>query len=666
MTESQAEQRIVELRALLNEYNHQYYVLSNPSVSDDVFDKLMRELQQLEVEYPQFYDSHSPSLRVGSDLTKEFEQAEHKYPMLSLTNAYSVEELNDFDNRIRKTIGEELCYVCELKFDGASISLTYQNGKLVRAVTRGDGTKGDVVTANVRTIKSIPLTLKGSFPAEFEIRGEIFMPHRSFEELNREREEIGEAPFANPRNAASGSLKLQNPAEVSARKLDCYLYYMLGEELPTDSHYDNLQTAAGWGLKIPSYNKRCNSIAEVAEFISKWDTERHHLPFDIDGVVIKIDSLQQQKQLGLTAKSPRWAVAYKFKAEQAESRLLSVDFQVGRTGAVTPVANLTPVQLAGTVVKRASLHNADQIALLDIRLGDTLLIEKGGEIIPKVVAVDMSKRPSHSVPFEFITNCPECGTELQRQEGEAKFFCPNEIGCPPQIKGKMEHFVSRKAMDINCAEATIDLLYRKGLLTNSADFYALKKNDLLGLDRFAEKSAANLIASIEASKNTPFHRVLYALGIRFVGETTAKHLAKQFKNIDSLIRAGVDELKNAEEIGDTVADSIQAFFANPEHMRQLQLLRQAGLQFAVSGEPTQVSEKLAGLNVVISGSFENHSRDELKELIERHGGKNQSGVTSTTHYLLAGDKIGPSKLEKARKLGVKIISENDFVLMIAD
>jgi DNA ligase (NAD+) len=666
MTANDAFQHISELRMLLNKHNHAYYVLSQPEISDFEFDKLMNELINLEQQFPQFADPNSPSRRVGSDLTKKFEQSEHRYPMLSLSNTYSEADLLDFDQRVRKTIEDKIEYICELKFDGASISLIYENQQLVKAVTRGDGVKGDVVTANIRTIKSIPLTLTGSnIPQYLELRGEVLMPRAAFNELNAEREELGEQLMANPRNAASGALKLQNPAEVSRRKLDCYLYYILGEELPADTHFDNLQIARSWGFKVPEYTQRCQSIQEVLEFINTWDTKRWKLPFDIDGIVIKVNSLAQQEQLGLTAKSPRWAVAYKFKAAQVGTILRSIDYQVGRTGAVTPVANLTPVLLAGTTVKRASLHNADQIALLDIRVGDTLLIEKGGEIIPKVVAVDLSKRPLFSDVTQFITNCPECNTLLVRPEGEARFFCPNANACPPQIKGRMEHFVSRKAMNINCAEATIDQLYRNGMLKNIADFYELTEEKLEGLERFGKKSAQNLIKSIEQSRKIPYYQVLFALGIRYVGETTAKHLARQFPSIDLLQNADIEALKAADEVGEIIAISIKNFFADQTQIEIIERLKHAGLQFEGTTENKNVSDKLAGKSFVVSGTFEKFpKRDDLKQLIESHGGKVQSSPSAKTSFLVAGKEAGPSKLEKATSLNIPIINDQDILDMI--
>lgn len=666
MTTDEARQRIDTLREQINRLNTNYYVLSQPIVSDYEYDVLMNELIKLEKDYPQFKDENSPTQRIGDDSNKEFEQAEHKYQMLSLGNTYSEGEVADFDNRVRKVVGNKVEYVCELKFDGTSISLTYINGRLTQAVTRGDGIRGDIVTANVRTIKCIPLTLNGQdYPEEFEIRGEIIMPRAVFDELNAEREDIGETPFANPRNAASGTLKMQNSSQVAKRKLDSYLYYLLGEELPYHSHYENLMKAKEWGFKISENIRKCNNIKEIFDYINYWDKARENLPFDIDGVVIKVNSVEQQQALGFTAKNPRWAIAYKFKAEQVTTRLLSVSFQVGRTGAVTPVANLEPVQLAGTVVKRATLHNADQIKILDLHLNDAVFVEKGGEIIPKIVGVDISRRPFNSQPVEFITECPECGTHLIRFEGEAAHYCPNETGCPPQIKGKIEHFISRKAMNIGFAEATVDLLFTQGLVKDVSDIYQLKKLQLVRLERFAEKSADNLIKSINASKQVPFQRVLFALGIRYVGETVAKRLAEHFQNIDNLAAASFEELVKAEEIGEIIAQSILKYFQDERNRTIVEKLKDAGLQFAIKENDFQpVSDKLKGLSIIISGVFENHSREELKQMIEQHGGKNVTSISKNTSYLLAGDKIGPSKLENAQKLGVPLLSEEDFIKMI--
>ena len=632
----QPKDRIDQLRQLLHEQNYRYYVLNDPLMSDFEYDKLMRELQDLEQSYPQYADPNSPTQRVGSDRANQFASVTHRFPMQSLANTYSREEVIDFDARVRKEVGE-VEYVCELKFDGTSISLLYEHGRLVRAATRGDGTVGDDVTENVRTIRSIPLQLRGTgYPDLFEIRGEILMPYKSFERLNREREDIGETPFANPRNAAAGSLKQQSSAVTASRDLDAFLYTLVGDNLPYTTHYESLMAARQWGFKISDHIQLCRNLDEVMAFIQHWDKARESLPFATDGAVIKVNSYAMQKQLGSTAKAPRWAVAYKFKAEQALTRLLSVDFQVGRTGAITPVANLEPVQLAGTVVKRASLHNAEQIALLDIRLGDMVYVEKGGEIIPKITEVELSQRPADSRPFEFITHCPECGTELVKYEGEARHYCPNSSSCPPQIVGRIVHFISRRAMNIEgLGDETVQLLYDNGLVHDISDLYTLKRADLVRLPRLGEKSADNILRNIEASKAVPFSRVLFAIGIRFVGETTAKILARQFKDIDSLIHADPERLIEAEEVGKKIALSIIEYFADAENMRIIERLRSFGLQFqnqALEG----ATDRLAGLNFVISGTFAHHSRDQLKELIERHGGRNLSGVSSHVNYLLAG------------------------------
>lgn len=662
----QPKDRIDQLRQLLHEQNYRYYVLNDPLMSDFEYDKLMRELQDLEQSYPQYADPNSPTQRVGSDRANQFASVTHRFPMQSLANTYSREEVIDFDARVRKEVGE-VEYVCELKFDGTSISLLYEHGCLVRAATRGDGTVGDDVTENVRTIRSIPLQLRGTgYPDLFEIRGEILMPYKSFERLNREREDIGETPFANPRNAAAGSLKQQSSAVTASRDLDAFLYTLVGDNLPYTTHYESLMAARQWGFKISDHIQLCRNLDEVMAFIQHWDKARESLPFATDGAVIKVNSYAMQKQLGSTAKAPRWAVAYKFKAEQALTRLLSVDFQVGRTGAITPVANLEPVQLAGTVVKRASLHNAEQIALLDIRLGDMVYVEKGGEIIPKITEVELSQRPADSRPFEFITHCPECGTELVKYEGEARHYCPNSSSCPPQIVGRIVHFISRRAMNIEgLGDETVQLLYDNGLIHDVSDLYTLKRADLVRLPRLGEKSADNILRNIEASKAVPFSRVLFAIGIRFVGETTAKILARQFKDIDLLIHADPEQLIEAEEVGEKIARSIIEYFADTENMRIIERLRSFGLQFqnqALEG----ATNRLAGLNFVISGTFAHHSRDQLKELIERHGGRNLSGVSSHVNYLLAGQNIGPAKLAKATKLGIKMINEEEFMQMLGD
>lgn len=653
----------------MEQHNYNYYVLSAPTISDREFDEMMKELQTLEEAYPEYADPHSPTQRVGSDLSKEFEQVVHKYPMLSLGNTYSEEEVKDFYERIARDLNEPFEIVAELKYDGTSISLTYEDGRLVRAVTRGDGTRGDDVTANVKTIRSVPLKLMGGqYPAAFEIRGEILLPWAEFDRLNKEREEQEEPLFANPRNAASGTLKQQNPAIVAARKLDAYFYYLLGEELPAETHFDNLEAARSWGFKIPNVIRVCNSLEDIYNYIAYWDTERKNLPVATDGIVLKVNSLRQQRNLGFTAKSPRWAIAYKFQAERAVTRLNSVSFQVGRTGAVTPVANLEPVLLAGTTVKRASLHNADIIEGLDLHLGDMVFVEKGGEIIPKIVGVDVEARGLLvGDKVCFIRSCPECGTPLVRLEGEAAHYCPNEAGCPPQIKGKIEHFVTRRAMNINMGPETVEDLYEAGYVKDSADLYTLKISDLLRLERWADKSARNLLASLEESKQVPFERVLYGLGIRFVGETVAKRLVSAFHSMDQLEHASFEELTAVDEIGERIAQSIIAYFADDRNRTLVNRLKEYGLQMSVAEEKlANRSEKLKGLSIVISGTFAKHSRDEYKAMIEQHGGKNSGSVSGKTDYILAGDNMGPAKLEKAAKLGVKIINEDEFLNMIAE
>lgn len=657
-------ERIEQLRKELTLYNHKYYVEASPVVSDYEYDQLLRELQELEAAHPECYDPTSPTLRVGSDLTNDFVSVAHRFPMLSLSNTYSLEELKDFVEKVEREEGPTE-FVCELKFDGTAISLTYEHGRLLRAVTRGDGVRGDDVTANVRTIRSVPLVLQGEgWPDYFEMRGEVIMPHTSFARLNTEREEIGESPFANPRNAAAGTIKLQNSQEVARRGLDCFLYYVVGDGLPHQSHWDNLQAAKGWGFKISDRMQRCHSWEEIENFITRTDKDRENLPYDTDGAVVKVNDYVAQRRLGSTAKAPRWAVAYKFKAEQALTKLLSVDFQVGRTGAVTPVANLSPVQLAGTVVKRASLHNADQIALLDVRIGDMVYVEKGGEIIPKITGVELSERGEECRPLEYITHCPVCGTELVRMEGDAKHFCPNQEGCRPQIVGRIIHFISRKAMNIEgIGEETVELLYDSGLIHNVADLYDLQPTMIATLPRMGVKSAENIMRELAASREVSFERVLFALGIRFVGETTAKYLAHHFGSLDAIMNASEAELAEADEVGEKIAASIRAYFEDEENRSIIERLRKVGLQF-VEAEKERLSESLAGLSFVISGSFERHSRDELKALIELHGGKNLAAVSGATNYLLAGDKIGPAKLQKATKLGVQIISESDFEAMI--
>jgi len=668
MTREEARKRIEKLREELNRHNYYYYVLSKPLISDFEYDTLMHELIELEKRYPEFFDSNSPSQRVGNDLNKEFEQAEHKYPMLSLGNTYSREEVIDFDQRIRKEVHEFFSYVCELKYDGTAISLIYEHGRLVQAITRGDGIRGDVVTDNIKTIRSIPLVLQGSnYPDRFIIRGEVFMPYEGFNHLNHERIKNGEEPFANPRNAAAGTLKMQNSSLVAKRPLDCFLYYLLGESLPTDSHYENLQKAHTWGFKIPEVMERYDSLEDIFRFIDRWEVQRKELPYATDGVVIKVDSLRLQERLGNTAKNPRWAIAYKFKAEQAKTILLSVDFQVGRTGAITPVANLKPVQLAGTVVKRASLYNADQIKMLDLHIGDTVYVEKGGEIIPKITGIDFSQRPPDSQPVEFIRNCPACGTPLVRKEGEAVYYCPNEDGCPPQIKGKIEHFISRKAMNIEgLGEETIDLLFREGLVKNITDLYDLKSEQLSPLERLGEKSATNIIAGIENSKKVPFERVLYALGIRYVGETVAKTLARRFRSIDNLARATFEELTETEDIGEKIAESIKAWFSNPNNLEIIRKLKEKGVILeSRKEEQIETPALLNGKTFVVSGVFEHFSRDGIRETIEKYGGRVSSSVSSRTTYLVTGDKPGPNKVDKAQKLGVEIIGEKEFIDMLS-
>lgn len=661
-------EKIDQLRADLHRHNYNYYVLNAPEISDKEFDDRMRELQELEKEHPEYQDDNSPTMRVGSDLNKNFTQVAHKYPMLSLGNTYSESEVTDFYDRVKKALNEDFEICCELKYDGTSISLTYENGKLVRAVTRGDGEKGDDVTDNVKTIRTIPLVLHGSYPELFEIRGEILMPWEVFEELNREKEAREEPLFANPRNAASGTLKLQNSAIVASRKLDAYLYYLLGEELPCDGHYENLQAAAGWGFKTSEHMKKAHSLEEVFEYIRYWDTERKNLPVATDGIVLKVNSMRQQKNLGFTAKSPRWAIAYKFQAERALTRLNKVTYQVGRTGAVTPVANLDPVQLSGTIVKRASLHNADIIEGLDLHIGDMVYVEKGGEIIPKITGVDKDARSMLiGEKVKFITHCPECGSKLIRYEGEAAHYCPNETSCPPQIKGKIEHFISRKAMNIDgLGPETVDMFYRLGLIKNTADLYQLTADDIKNLDRMGEKSAENIIKGIEASKEVPFERVLFALGIRFVGETVAKKIAKSFNDIDELENANLEKLINIDEIGEKIAQSILTYFANPLNRELIERLKSTGLQLYRREEDLSgYTDKLAGQSIVISGVFTYHSRDEYKELIEKNGGKNVGSISAKTSFILAGENMGPAKLEKAHKLGIKLMSEDEFLTLIS-
>jgi len=662
-------EQIEQLRSLLHQHNYNYYVLNTPSISDQEFDSLMRQLQKLEELHPEYQDENSPSVRVGSDINKNFTQVSHKYPMLSLSNTYSEGEVNEFYQRVRKALNEEFEICCEMKYDGTSISLIYEDGKLMRAVTRGDGEKGDDVTDNVKTIKSIPLVLHGSnYPPVFEIRGEILMPWDTFEELNREKEAREEPLFANPRNAASGTLKLQNSSIVASRKLDAYLYYLLGDNLPFDGHYENLQEAQKWGFKISPLMRKCHSTEEIFEFINYWDIERKNLPVATDGIVLKVNSLKQQKNLGFTAKSPRWAIAYKFQAERALTRLNRVTFQVGRTGAVTPVANLEPVQLSGTVVKRASLHNADIIENLDLYIGDMVYVEKGGEIIPKITGVDTALRSFMiGEKVKFINQCPECGSTLIRYEGEAAHYCPNDSACPPQIKGKIEHFISRKAMNIDgLGPETVDLFYSLGLIQNTADLYQLTIEKIKDLDGKGEKSAENIINGIEQSKKVPFERVIFALGIRFVGETVAKKIAKSFTNIDELINASKEELINIDEIGEKIAQSILNFFSNETNRTLIQRLKDAGLTLQRSEEErADYTDKLSGLSIVISGVFTHYSRDEYKAMIEKNGGKNVSSISAKTSFILAGENMGPSKLDKANKLGIKIINEEEFLKLIS-
>ena len=662
-------ERIDQLREELHLHNYNYYVLNAPVISDQEFDKLMRELRDLEALHPEHYDPNSPSVRVGSDLNKNFTQVEHKYPMLSLGNTYSQAEVTEFYERISKSLNEEFELCCEMKYDGTSISLTYEDGKLIRAVTRGDGVRGDDVTDNVKTIRSIPLVLHGEgYPKSFEIRGEILMPWNVFEELNRERELREEPLFANPRNAASGTLKSQNSAVVASRKLAAYLYYRLGDNLPHDGHYENLQEAAKWGFKFSHVSRKARTLQEVFDFINYWDVERKNLPVATDGIVLKVNSLRQQRNLGYTAKSPRWAIAYKFQAERALTKLEKVTYQVGRTGAITPVANLDPVQLSGTVVRRASLHNADIIASLDLHIGDMAYVEKGGEIIPKITGVELSARPAGSEKVKFITHCPECGSPLVRYGDEAAYYCTNETACPPQIKGKIEHFISRRAMNIEgLGPETVDQFYQEGLIHDVADLYTLQATDICRLDRMGEKSAENIIQGITRSKDVPYERVLFALGIRFVGETVAKKVARAFHSIDALASASLDDLIHVDEIGEKIAGSIIQYFANEKNRTLVERLRQAGLKLEADEEDfSGHSDKLKGMSIVISGVFTRHSRDEYKTLIEKHGGKNVGSISKKTSFILAGDNMGPSKLEKAKQLNIPIKDENEFLAMIGE
>ena len=660
------QQKIENLRDTLHKYNYEYYVLDNASISDFEFDQLLKELQDLETAHPEFFDANSPTQKVGGTITKNFDTVTHKNRMYSLDNSYSQEDLLDWEKRISKIIEGEITYTCELKFDGASINLTYENGELVKAVTRGDGVQGDDVTANVKTIKSLPLKLQGDFVTNFEIRGEIILPLDGFNQMNLAREEAGEEIYKNPRNTASGSLKLQDSTEVAKRPLDCLLYQVLTYNNEFESHAEALEKARQVGFKVPETIKVAKSIEEVVAFVNYWDTARFELPYETDGVVIKVNNIRQQEELGYTSKSPRWAIAYKFKAEQVSTKLNEITYQVGRTGAITPVANLTPVQLAGTTVKRASLHNADQIALHDIRVGDEVYVEKGGEIIPKIVGVDLTKRPVDSLPTIYATHCPECSTPLVRKEGDAKHYCPNEYGCAPQVAGRIIHFISRKAMNIDGLGAeTVDLLCKEKLIENYADLYDLKAEQIIPLERMAEKSANNMIAGIEASKQMPFEKVLFALGIRFVGETVAKKLAKAFKNIDDLFAADLETLIAVDEIGDRIAESIITFRNEPLNQVLIARLKDYGLQFSLSEEDLKnQTDTLAGKTFVVSGVFHKVSRNELKKLIEDNSGKVSSSISKKTDYIVAGDNMGPAKLQKATDLGVAIISEDDFLGMI--
>ena len=658
---------IQTLREELNQHNYNYYVLDKPIISDYEFDVKLKQLQELENKYPEYFDESSPTQRVGGSITKNFKTITHDYRMYSLDNSYSKEELLDWEKRIQKVLGDvPLEYTCELKYDGASISITYENGILKRAVTRGDGFQGDDVTNNIKTIKSIPLKLKGNFPATFDVRGEIILPFAGFEKMNQELIEIGELPYSNPRNTASGSLKLQDSAEVAKRPLDCLLYFLIGNNLPFKSQFEGLETARNWGFKVPKEGKLAHNLEEVFQYIEYWDTHRHNLPYETDGVVVKVNFFHYQDELGFTAKSPRWAIAYKFKSEQVSTKLNSISFQVGRTGSITPVANLEPVQLAGTIVKRASLHNADQIEKLDIRVGDTVFVEKGGEIIPKIIAVDLSKRPANSQPTKYITHCPECNTELVRSEGEANHYCPNFYGCPPQIIGRIQHFISRKAMDIEgLGGETVALLFNNGLVHNYADLYELTVEQILPLERMAQKSAENLVNGVANSKNIPFESVLFALGIRFVGETVAKKLAKHYRSIDALCQATLMDLILVDEIGERIAQSVLDFFDNEENRAIIERLKKHGIQFEIIEKINpNATNKLSGKTFVVSGVFEKFSRDDLKKAIEDNGGKVGSSISTKTDYVVAGDNMGPTKLDKANKLNIAIISEDDFIKLI--
>ncbi|TDP57549.1 NAD-dependent DNA ligase LigA [Flavobacterium dankookense] len=658
---------IQDLRNELNQHNHNYYVLDNPSISDFEFDQKLKQLQELEKQHPEFFDENSPTQRVGGAITKNFQTVVHDYRMYSLDNSYSKEDLIDWENRIQKVLGNvPLQYTCELKYDGASISITYENGKLKRAVTRGDGFQGDDVTTNIKTIKSIPLQLKGNFPERFDIRGEIILPFEGFEKMNQELIEIGETPYSNPRNTASGSLKLQDSSEVGKRPLECLLYFIVGNNLGISSQFESLEAARDWGFKVPKESKMANNLNEVFDFIDYWDKHRHDLPYETDGVVVKVNSFQHQDELGYTAKSPRWAMAYKFKAEQVTTRLNSISYQVGRTGSITPVANLEPVQLAGTIVKRASLHNADQIEKLDIRIGDEVFVEKGGEIIPKIIAVDLTKRNSISEPTKYITHCPECHSELERKEGEANHYCPNFYGCPPQIIGRIQHYISRKAMDIEgLGGETVALLFNNNLVKDYSNLYQLTVEDILPLERMAQKSAENLVNGVQKSKEIPFERVLYAIGIRYVGETVAKKLAKHYKSIDAIKNASLMDLILVDEIGEKIAQSVIEFFENEENVVIIERLKQFGVQFElIEKYNPNTTDKLSGKTFVVSGVFSKFSRDDLKKAIEDNGGKVGSSISAKTDFVIAGENMGPAKLEKATQLKVSIISEDDFIEII--
>jgi DNA ligase (NAD+) len=668
MLPQEAEKRIAELSRQLKEHNYRYYVLAAPGISDYEFDMLLEELIRLETDFPEFLQPDSPSQKVGGEITKEFKTVRHKHPMLSLGNTYNENELREFDERVRKGLGStDFEYACELKFDGFAISLHYEQGTLIQALTRGDGVQGDDVTSNVRTIKNVPLHLKGDYPASFEIRGEIFMHRAAFERMNREREREGLPAFANPRNSAAGTIKMQESSEVARRPLDLFFYNLISDDKNLRLHYENLEKAARWGFPVSKHSKKCSNLDEVMAFIAYWEEARYGLSFDIDGVVIKVNSYDQQEELGFTAKNPRWAISYKFKTESAATTLNAVVYQVGRTGAVTPVAHLSPVKLAGTTVKRASLYNEDQIRKLDLRIGDTVFVEKGGEIIPKITGVDAGKRPPGATPLAYASVCPECSTPLERKEGEALHYCPNESGCPPQVKGKIVHFITRKAMNIDSLGAeTVEMLYDKGLIKNYKDLYALKYEDLIELERMADKSAKNLLQGIEESKKNPFERVLFALGIRLVGETVAKKLARHFRNIDNLMSAGYDELIAVDEIGGKIAENLLAFFALPENRQIIQELKEKGLRFEMEAAPEPASRILEGKSFLVSGTFSGFSRDELKASIEAHGGKNVSGVSSRLNYLIAGDKMGPEKLKKAMELNIPVISEEEYLVLIQE